>query len=146
MEYINSNPFYKSMTALNRENAVERIRQNQGLILQVDDLIAKYTQQLGATSSGPAPMESKIVFDSKEGLDLTGLLSFKNGLIRNIEIQKIDLLKQNKIVSIINFGKTQEVNKVFVTKNYVLIPLVLVGLFFLWSFLVYLNDKAKELD
>lgn len=146
MEYINSNPFYISMTALSRENAEERIQQNQGLIIQVDDLVAKYTQQLGATSSGPAASESKIILDSKEGLDVPGLLNLKNALIKNIEIQKIDLLKQNKIVSIINFGKTQEVNKVFVSKNYVLAPLILVGLFFLWSFLVYLNDKAKELD
>ncbi len=146
MEYINSNPFYTSMTAINRENAEERIRQNQGLILQVDELIAKYTQQLGAASAGPTPTESKIVFDSKEGLDVPGLLNLKNGLIRNTEMQKIELLKLNKIVSIINFGKTQEVSKVFVAKNYVLIPLILVGLFFLWSFLGFLDKRAKELS
>lgn len=145
MEYINSNPFYKNMTALNRENAEERIQQNQGLIAQVDDLIEKYTQQLGAASSG-TPTESKIVLDSKERLDVTGLLNLKNALIRNTEIQKVELLKLNKIVSIINFGETQTVNKIFFGKKYILIPLVLVGLFFLWSLLVYLNKRAKELD
>ncbi|MCG2459134.1 hypothetical protein K8352_00065 [Flavobacteriaceae bacterium F89] len=145
MTYINSNPFYKNLTSIYRENAEDRIKENTALIKQVDTLIANYSKKIGETSSGGMG-ENKIVLDNKESLNVTGLFELKNELIRTTEAKKVELLKQDQIVTIINFGQTQEVNKVFFTKDYVLIPLIFVGLFFLWSLLIYLNGKAKELD
>jgi len=146
MDYINSNPFYTQLTILNRKNAEERIAKNTELIKQVDLLIANYSKKMGQEPSEQAATAGKIVLDNQESLDVPGLFQLKNALIREIETKRVELLEQDKIITIINFGKSQEVKKVFVGRTYILLPVIVVGLFFLWSLLVFLDRRAKELD
>jgi len=66
-------------------------------------------------------------------------------LIRDIETKKIDLQENTDAINVINFGKSQQVIKAFFGKSIVLIPLILISLFFVISFLKYLNRKATEI-
>ncbi len=70
--------------------------------------------------------------------------NLKNSLIQDIESKKIELEDRTEVIKVINFGKSQPVRKSFFGKAIVIIPIGLIGLFFLASFLRYLNKKALE--
>lgn len=144
LDYINANPYFVEMRTVYENNAGDRIAKNKELIEQIDNLIENYTQQL-MKSDADARQESTIVFDTEKGLDVTSLLSLKNGLIKQIGDKQIELVQQKDAVNIINLGKTQEVKNQFLNKSLFLLPLVFLGLFFLWALLKYLNKKALSL-
>ncbi len=144
LEYINSNPYFERLIEVNRSNAESRIEQNQTLLNQVDEIIANYTS--GLASKANTAVSDRIVLDTQEQVNIADLFEYKNRLIRDIELKKLELEEQKEPVNIINFGKTQVVQKSFFGKNIILIPVVLVTLFFVISFLGYLNRKSKELN
>ena len=144
MEYINTNPYFEGLIEISRTNANSRIQENQILLKQVDEIISNYTNSLGA--KGNNTISDRIVLDNQEQVNIADLFEYKNLLIRDIEAKKMELMERTEPISIINFGKPQVVRKSLFGKNIVLIPLVLVTLFFLTSFLVYLNKKSKEIS
>ncbi|NAS10984.1 hypothetical protein [Poritiphilus flavus] len=141
MDYINSNEYFKELSAITVENAKERMTQNQGLVTQIDGLVANYSQRM---SESGTQGEGRIILDQEEQLDITGLLNLKNALIRDIERKKLEILRQKGAIRVINLGTTQAVQKSFFGKNIVLIPLVLMGIYILIDLLRYLNRKANE--
>jgi len=143
LNYINSNEFFNELVTINRNNAEERIKQDNNLVLQIDDLVKQYSDRM--TRDGNYG-EGKIVLDNEDQLDITGLLNLKNNLIRDIERKKLELQGEKEAIRVINFGKTQEVQKSFLGKNIVLIPSLLLLLFFFIDFLKYLNRKSKEMQ
>ncbi|MCW5514655.1 hypothetical protein [Muriicola sp. Z0-33] len=143
MNYINSNEYFNDLVAINRNNAEERIKQDQNLVKQIDNLVEQFSEKM--TRSGQNG-EGRIVLDSEDPLDITGILNLKNNLIRDIERKKLELQGEKEAIRIINFGKTQEVQKSFLGKNIVLVPSLLLLLFFLIDILKYLNLKSKEMQ
>lgn len=143
MEYINSNGYFKELVVTSNQNALERIERNETFIKQIDELISKYSQSFNAQSS--QMIDERIVLDNTEKMNVTGLFSLKNQLIQNTERKKIEIKEQREAINIINFGNTQRVKKVFFAKGKVLIPLCLMGLFFIFSAIRYINRKASEL-
>ena len=144
MGYINSNEYFTELIDVNKANANERIKQNQNLIKQVDGLITSYADKLAEkdniTTSGT------ISFDTEEKIDLKGLFDLKNNLLKDIEIKRVELKTRMEAVKVINFGKPQQMTKPLHRKNIVLFPAILIGMFFLFSFLKYLNRKALEMQ
>ncbi len=143
IDYINSNEYFNELVAIYLNNARERILQNQSLVVQIDGLVEKYSEKMASSEQFG---EGRIVLDEQQQLDITGLLDLKNGLIRDVERKKLEIQGQKEAIRVINFGKTQEVQTSFFGKNIVLIPLILLILFFLVDFLKYLNRKAREMQ
>ena len=143
MKYINSNEYFVELIEVYTENSKERIKQNLELAKQIDGLIASYADKLAekdkTTTSGT------ISFDTEEKVDVTGLFNLKNDLLKDTENKKVDLKTRTEAVKVINFGKPQQVQKTFYGKKIVLIPFIFVGLFFLVSFLKFLNKKSSEI-
>lgn len=142
MEYINSNPYFGELQKIYTNNAKSKIAQNQNLIAQIDELVANY-------SNGLADRESKstqgmVFLENENNLNIPTLLSLKNGLIKEMENKQIEMAEQKDAISIINFGKTQVVKKPLFGKNLVLFPIILLGAYFVLSFISYLNRKTKE--
>ncbi|WP_282160180.1 hypothetical protein [Ulvibacterium marinum] len=144
MDYINSNSYFEELIKIYQENAKERIEKNEAVISQLDDLITNYSEKIGEKTNSVG--EGRIVLDSEEGLDTKGLFELKNSLIRDTERKNLELMEQTSIVSIINFGKPQQIQKPFFGKNIVLLPTILLGVFFLWSVIGYLNKKSLEIN
>ena len=144
MNYINSNQFFHQLIATSNENAQNRIKQNESLINQIDLLIKNYTASIGEDQR--KPLDDKILLDNEKPIDITGLLQLKNRLIQNIELKKMELMEQKESISILNFGKPQKVTKAFFGKRLVLFPVVLLGMFFLWELLKFLNGLASKID
>jgi hypothetical protein len=141
MRYINDNTYFKGLLVIYRSNA--KIEQNMRLLNQVDEIIANYSNKIKRTDNSLG--NDRIILDNQETVDITGLFDLKNSLIEDIEAKKIELEQRTEAVKIINFGKTQQITKSFFGKNIVIIPLLLVGLFFLLSIMKYLNRKSKEI-
>jgi hypothetical protein len=144
MEYINTNEYFDKIIQVYRENALERIAANKVLLGQIDEIITNYSKKIADEQTFQAG--EKIILDNQERINTTGLFELKNQLIRDIEAKKIELTERTEPIRIINFGKTQEVVKPFFGKNIILIPTILIGLFFVFFLIIYLDKKAKELQ
>ncbi len=144
MEYINTNPYFNDLIAFHIDNAKNRIQENRALIGQLDVLIERYTANLASTNENQN--DGRIILDTEEQMDIRKLFDLKNSLIRDIEAKKVELKTRENAIKIINFGKPQEVDTPFFSKSLVIIPIIFVGLFFLWSIIVFLNKKALEID
>lgn len=143
MEYINSNEYFKELVVTSNQNALERIERNKTFIKQIDELITRYSQSFNAQSN--KEIDERIVLDNTEKMNVTGLFSLKNQLIQSTERKRIEVKEQREAINIVNFGNTQKVKKVFFAKAIVLIPMSLLGLFFIFSAIRYINRKASEL-
>ncbi|WP_127023303.1 hypothetical protein [Flagellimonas beolgyonensis] len=144
IDYINSNNYFKELLAVHTENSVARIKQNEVLIAQIDTIIKGYSEKLSKPEN---TLDSgRLVLQNEESLNVAGLLSFKSRLIEDIETRKMELKELTSPIGVINFGKPHQVKKTFFGKKIILIPIVLVSLFFLISILRYLNKKAAELE
>lgn len=144
MEYINGNKYFQELVATSQENSRIRIEENKLLIDQIDLIITNYSKKMGSESPGIAG-DGRIVLESEEAVDLTGLLELKNALIRDIEGRKLSLLEQKDPVSIINFGNPHQVQKALFAKKVILIPTIFICLFLLFDFVRYLNRRAMSL-
>lgn len=143
MEYINSNPYFNELIAVYSENAEKRIRENNDLIKQLNDLIAQYSANLAAEKNQAS--DNRIILDGEEEMDIRSLFDLKNDLIRDIEAKRVELKTRENAIKVINFGKPQEIQHTFFGRTLVVLPLFFVGVFFLWALLKYLDEKASEL-
>ena len=143
VEYINTNKYFNDLKKIYTENAISKIKSNEALIVQIDELITNYTKNLGESSGRTS--EGTLVLDNEKSLDIPGLLNLKNGLIKEIERKKLELVEQQDVINIINLGKSQQVTSTFFSKRIVAIPTYFVLTFFLVSFIGYLNKKSNEL-
>ena len=144
MDYINSNGYFKELVKLYEENALERIAQNKELVQQIDKLISGYSEKMMMGSE--ASLSNRLVVEGDRESDITQLLALKNSLLKDTEKKRLELQEQKEVISIVNFGKKQQIQKSVFGKNIVRIPLIFLTLFFLWSIAKYLNKKAMELS
>ena len=141
--YINSNKYFNSLIEIRRTNATNRIKENEVLLKQVDDIIVNYTK--GLVAKPDSAISDRIVLENKEQVNIADIFKYKTQLIQDIESKKLELVQQNETAIIINFGKPQAVQKSFFGKNIILIPVLIIGLFFIISFFRFLNARSKIL-
>ena len=144
MEYINSAEFFQQLIKTSNENAEARIKQNELLIKQIDALIANYTESISEREG--QLLDNRISFDNEKPMDITGLFQLKNRLIQDSEQKRIELQEQQEPINVLNFGKSQKVIKPFFGKKLVLIPLIFIGVFFLFELVFFINRKALTLN
>lgn len=144
MSYINTNEYFDELKSVYEANARSRIEKNKQLIDQVDTLVGNYSKALVAEKQKSG---SGVVYMEKENtLNVPSLLRMKDELLKEIEVKRLEVAEQTKVISILNFGKTQEVEKTLVNQTYFLIPTILLVGFLLLSIIKYLNRKAKEIE
>ena len=144
MEYINSNSYYNELIKINQENALTRIRQNENLLVQIDELITRYSDKMSASENQFA--EQRIILDNEKQMNITELFELKSNLIRDIERKKIELQEQKDAISIIYFGESHLEQNSFFGKKIILLPLIFISIFFLIDIIKYLNRKSSEIS
>ncbi len=140
MDYINSNDYYNGLVEVQRANAKNRIEEDEILLKQVDGIIENYSKNMAQENT--LSVNETFVLDNQERVNITGLFELKNTLIQDIEHKNMELKKNTEAIKVINFGNTQQVQKSFFGKNIVIIPVILVGLFFVISTIRHLNKLA----
>lgn len=143
LNYINTNAYFNGLLEVYKSNAAARIKEDEKLLEQVDQIITNYTK--GLVNNGGSSSNDKIVLDNQEQVNIADIFQYKTGLIRDIETKKLELEERKEPVSIINLGQPQVEQKSFFGKSIVLIPVIFVSVFFMLSALVYLNRKAKSI-
>ena len=143
MNYINSNAYYKEIVRTYTENAQGRLKLNDSLIKQIDELIANYSKKMLKEDTAT---EGRIVFDNEQQLNIPQLFGLKNELIKDTEAKRLELERRKDALTIINFGKPQKIIKPVYQKNIVLFPLIFIGIFFLITITKYLNERARVLN
>lgn len=145
LDYINSNGYFTELLSVQRENSRERIEKSEVLIAQIDTIIQSYSKNLNKQGS-PLDTGKLVLQNNEERLNVTGLISLKTQLIEDIEEKKMELKQLNGPISVINFGNPHEVTKTFFGKKITVLPMILLGIFFLLSIIKYLNRKASEIE
>jgi len=143
LSYINANPYFAQLQKVHSQNAQSRIKKNLDLIEQIDVLVSNFSEGL---KNAPNQTDQGLLLESDSGTDISSLLGLKSHLTKEIERKEIEIAEQQNAVSTINLGKTHPIKKAFVSKYIVLIPILLVGLFFLVSLISYLNRKSIEIQ
>jgi hypothetical protein len=144
MEYINSNPFFNQLLEITRANNKIRIEKNEDLLKQVDNLIEAYTNNLSDSSSKAS--DGRLVLETEDNLDVTGLLGLKSSLIRDIENTRLRLIEQEQAVRVINFGRGKEMVHLLFGDNGFRIPILFVSIYLIFSMLLFFHRKSKEMN
>jgi hypothetical protein len=144
MDYINSNPFFNELMEITRANNKIRIEKNENLLKQVDDLIEAYTSNLSDSSSKAS--DGRLVLETEDNLDVTGLLGLKSSLIRDIENTRLRLIEQEQAVRVINFGRGKEMVHLLFGENGFRIPILFVAVYLIISMLLFFHRKSKEMN
>jgi len=142
MDYIQNNKYFNEVKDVYNENARLKIKQNNELINQIDELISGYSKNLVESDRSN---QATLLLETENGLDITGLLNLKNALVKDTELKKLELVEQKEVVHIINFGKNQKVRTPIYAQGVTVIPMILLILFFIYSIIKYLNKKANEI-
>ncbi len=143
INYINKNDYFEGLKKINSENATSRITENKALIVQIDALIRDYSKAL---AMGSKKQDASMVYMEKENLNVPALLNLKNKLNVEIENKNFELEQQKEVISILNIGKSQKIEKPLFNRNYTLLPLIFIFSFFLFSFFQYINKRAVALQ
>ncbi len=142
MDYINTNEYFNGIKEVYIKNAKFRIENNSKMIAQIDDVIANYSESIRPNN---ALIANKTFYTEKEPLDVPSLIALKRRYSEDIEEKHLELEQQSAVISILNYGKMQQVRKSFVHDRVFQIPLALVLGFLLYCFIKFLNAKSKEL-
>ncbi|WP_298475045.1 hypothetical protein [uncultured Maribacter sp.] len=145
MAFINDNDYFKSLRDIYLQNSQSRIKENEALIQQIDVLIENYSKALGNKSHVTEKSDGTVLLGGEEGLNIPQLLNLKNNLIESIASNKLLKREYKETIKILNFGGPQLIKKEFFKEKLTLIPAMLIGLFFVWSALKFLNKRTKEL-
>ena len=143
LDYINNNNYFKEVITAFRENAQLRIDQNTMLIGQIDNLVNNYSKTLNNRQLEKAP--GTVILENESALNISSLLTLKNRFVKEIEEKRMELSEQKNLLSVLNMGKTQKVRKPLFNNRIFTIPMALLAVFFLFSFLKFINARAKNL-
>ncbi|HDZ15718.1 hypothetical protein LCGC14_0738610 [marine sediment metagenome] len=143
MKYIENNLYFNELKEVYNQNARLKVQRNKELIGQIDNLIKGYTENMLKTGN---TSQNTLTLDTENGLDITGLLALKNSLVSDTERKKLELVEQEEVVHIINYGKNQIVRTPLYAQGITVIPAMLLTFFFIYAFIRYLNKKALEIE
>lgn len=143
MGYINNNMYFNELQEIYLKNANEEIEENEVLVKQIDILIENYSKVLGNKSERFG--DGLVMLGGEEGLNIPSLFNLKTSLIQSTAINRLAIKQEQDTVQILNFGQPQVVEKSFFGYSLILIPTILIGLFFIWSTIKFLNKKSLEL-
>ena len=149
LAYINTNPYFAALIAIQRENALESIEKNSLLMAQIDTLILRDPHILHKKSKSNTVhviRDTEEVLQLQEGTGIADILELKHTLIRDNAQKKMMLKAQTAPIRIIHFGTPQLESSSPYGKRIIWIPVLLVGLFLVFSVLRYLNRKAEEME
>ena len=143
INYINKNDYFEGLRKINSENAISRIAENKALINQIDNLISDYSKALTTSSK---KQDANMVYMEKENLNVPSLLNLKNEFIAEIENKNYELVQQNEVISILNIGKSQKIEKPLFNESYAFLPALFLLAFFIFSLFSYINKRAIALQ
>lgn len=119
----------------NLKESVETYRRS---IRQIDTILSSYNASLNKRNPG-----SSTFYNSENNLNIGGILNEKRELRLSINELEEQLVRQKDFIYPLDKPKTAEFEKPTLSKEIILIPVILVFLFFGIRFLIFLNRRVK---
>lgn len=140
MDYLNGNTLLDKIKITALESAKKEIRHNEESISYIDSIVKAYGTKplVGANNS-------QIYFNKSEINNVHLLFEQKNIIIEQNDKIKIEVLKYDNVVELINKPMLQT-KKGFFDNKIIAYPALLLLIFILFSILAYFYNKAKRLS
>ncbi len=141
LDYLNSNKLLQEAKKIGIKSAKIQIKEYKKSISAIDDITKLHKQSTPKHSEGSSVYFS---FNQLQNDNLYMLYREKNRLLSQTEKLKIDLLKYDHIVSLLNVPEFHKVKK-GITNNLFFYPILFLILFFIFMQFRRLYFKAKRL-
>jgi hypothetical protein len=135
LKYLNASPYYDVYNSINSKNIQKNIKRKEATILQIDGILNQFS---GAY--GKHPNNEKLVYYN-ENLNLDAVIKTKDSLSNEIDKLKIEQYNTSKTIKEKGMVLNIKNNKTLKGKLIFIVPLVLVGLFVFFSFIIYFYKK-----
>ncbi len=134
LNYLNDNSYFQKAKVIGIEEIKTQIKSHQKSIDGIDAVFFSYKDSLPGVSG------AQFTFESKETTNLHFLLEEKRKLLDRISFLKTSLLKTDDVVYVIN-NKALSYRMTLIDSMHILLPLLLVVLFIIFS---WLKDLYKR--
>lgn len=138
LDYLNDSKYFNTVKESVTESIKTRIEQDKRIISQIDSLLSNF--------SGTKPDKgSNLVYFNNENTQINDILQTKIDLIQEISDKEVELINIQEIVfergSVLNLKNNKALNG----KMKILLPILFVGLFFLFGILrsFYRSQMSK---
>lgn len=121
----------------NKKNSIEAYETN---IRQIDTILVNYSKKLLNNSQATS------FYNSENNLNVAALLEEKKQLLDGINNLKLDIEREEGYIIPLNDAKTSQIDKSPTDHKKILLPLLLIVLFFGVKLLILLNKKANQLQ
>ncbi|MGB2087260.1 MAG: hypothetical protein ACPHVL_01355 [Psychroflexus salarius] len=121
----------------NKKNSIEAYETN---IRQIDTILANYSKKLLNNSQATS------FYNSENNLNVAALLDEKRDLLGGINNLKLDIEREEGYIKPLNDAKTSQIDKGLTDHKKILLPLLLIVLFFGVKLLIFINKKANQLQ
>ena len=129
LKYLNTDTYYNKVLKISESNVRFELAKNEKEVAQIDSIISKLTNNLGKNKS------NNLVYNS-ENDQLNPMFTLKNGLIKTIGEQKVQLIKLNLIIKDVVVTVNKYSNNGVNGKIKFVLPLVLIAMFLIFSILI----------
>lgn len=135
LKYLNQNEYFQIIRKTEVENIQIKMKKNEELTIELDDLIGKLSLALNNNSKN-----NNLVYYN-ENTPLTGLLEKKVNLVNELAVDKLRLINLDVVIkntsSVLNIKDTKGTNG----KLKLILPLLFLSLFFLASLIISFYKK-----
>ncbi|QSS98190.1 hypothetical protein [Psychroflexus sp. ALD_RP9] len=121
----------------NKKNTIEAYETN---IRQIDTILTNYSKKLLNNSQATS------FYNSENNLNVAALLDEKRNLLGGINNLKLDIEREEGYIKPLNDAKTSQIDKSLTDHKKILLPLLLIVLFFGVKLLIFINKKANQLQ
>lgn len=143
IEYLRDNEYYQAFHKDYLANIESRITENKLMIRRIDSLVGGYTKSLKET---PGAYQQLQYYNADNSLDLGEVLANRLTLQRENRNLIQDRSMYSNFLNIIKIGSPKELENKGISSNYiVIIPFVLILLFFVFILLQIVFRKARAL-
>ncbi len=126
MSFLNSNSFYVEVQKEYLNNIDNKIRENDSIIKQIDDILVQF-------KNSPAQSKSQALVFYNENTQLNDLINTKNGMISEIGRLKIEKIGSKKIFNETSVNLNALNNKGINGKNKFIFPFVFLVIFLIFQ-------------
>jgi hypothetical protein len=137
LKYLNTSTYYETYKKINSQNIQNKIKNKEATILQIDGILNQFS---GAY--GNYPNNEKLVYYN-QNLNIDAIIRTKDSLSAQIGTLKIEQYNTDKLVKEKGMVLNVKSNKTVKTKLVYILPLVFVGLFVFFSFLISFYKKQS---
>lgn len=141
LNYINSNGYYADVQKISLENIKQKIKANEEILLQIDNVINKYSssESLGTVKN------DKLVYYN-ENVQLNDIIKTKESLIRENGSLKMELITSNKIIKESSIVTNLENTKTVKGKMKIILPILFLFAFIGFVIIRKFYNKQKALQ